>query len=107
MLFVLLLLAAGWPSFRGPNGSGVSDAQGVPVEFGPATNVAWKTAVPAGTSSPVLLGDLVVLTGAADGRLLTLAYDRRTGRPLWRSELQPQRNEARHKLNSAASATPA
>lgn len=107
MLFLLLLLAAGWPSFRGPNGSGVSDAREVPVEFGPATNVAWKTAVPAGTSSPVLLGDLVVLTGAADGRLLTLAYDRRTGRPLWRSELQPQRNEARHKLNSAASATPA
>ena len=85
MLFALLILAAGWPSFRGPNGSGVSDAREVPVEFGPSVNVGWKTAVPAGTSSPVLLGDLLVLTAAENGRLLTLAFDRRTGRPLWRA----------------------
>src|SRR5437867_2542389 len=43
-----------WPRFRGPNGSGVSESVALPVEFGPMTNLAWRTAVPAGRSSPVV-----------------------------------------------------
>src|SRR2546428_13331639 len=42
-----------WPRFRGPNGSGVSESRGLPVEFGPGTNLAWRTAVPAGHFSPL------------------------------------------------------
>src|SRR5262245_17057621 len=46
--------ATDWPRFRGPNGSGISDARYLPVEFGPNTNLAWKSSVPAGISSPVI-----------------------------------------------------
>ena len=107
MLFALVLLLTGWPSFRGPNGSGVSDAKRVPVEFGPSSNVGWKVAVPPGGSSPVIAGDRLFLTASDEGKLLTLAFDRRSGKLLWRAEVEAARTEPRHKLNSRASATPA
>src|ERR1700691_6068466 len=44
---------ADWPQFRGPHGWGVSADTALPVEMGPRKNVAWKTAVPRGFSSPV------------------------------------------------------
>ena len=40
-----------WPRFRGPNGSGVGEAQNLPVEFRPKTNLAWRIEVPAGVRS--------------------------------------------------------
>ena len=39
---VLLAAAAEWSGFRGPNASGIADAKGWPMEFGPAANVVWK-----------------------------------------------------------------
>ncbi len=51
-----------WPQFRGPGGSGVAEGQKPPVEFGPDKNVKWKVAVPSGLSSPIVVGDLLVLT---------------------------------------------
>lgn len=107
----LLTLSAAdnWPQFRGPGGAGVA-APGArpPVNFGPSENVAWKAAVPTGNSSPVVWGDRLFLTGYADGKLLVLAYDRATGRELWRRELIPNSVEEVHRtLGNPASATPA
>ena len=45
-------LAEDWTQFRGPNGSGVSTSKGIPETFGPTKNVAWKTELPPGHSSP-------------------------------------------------------
>src|SRR5262245_9927957 len=42
--------ALGWSRFRGPNGSGVSSATNVPIEFGPAKNLIWRLALPRGHS---------------------------------------------------------
>ena len=53
-------------------------------EFGPATNVVWKTAVPAGHSSPVLTPNHIFLTAVEGDSLLVLAYDRASGRERWR-----------------------
>ena len=58
---------ADWSQFRGPNGSGVGDATSLPTQFGPGKNVVWKTAVPAGHSSPVIGGDLIFITAAEGG----------------------------------------
>jgi outer membrane protein assembly factor BamB len=110
VLFLVPLLEAGaadWPGFRGPNVSGVSEAVGLPVDFGPATNVIWKTPLPQGKSSPILAADRIFLTAHEGGELLTLCLDRETGRVLWRRSLQPARREDLHQLNSPASATPA
>ena len=103
-----VVAADNWPQFRGPGGAGVA-APGArpPVTFGPSENVAWKTAVPSGNSSPVVWGDRLFLTGYADGKLLVLAYDRATGRELWRRELIPSSVEEVHRtLGNPASATP-
>src|SRR5437763_14624136 len=79
--------ASDWPQFRGPNGSGrpTHDAP-LPAELGPGTNVLWKTALPPGHSSPVVVGDRVYLTAVRQKRLVTLALDRRSGKLLWEAE---------------------
>ena len=58
-----------WNQFRGPNGDGMSEATGLPVEFGESSRVRWKTAIhDEGWSSPVIWGDQIWLTAAcADG----------------------------------------
>src|SRR5262245_26453049 len=58
-----LSFAGEWAQFRGPNGSGVADTHNLPVEFGPAKNIVWKTPLPLGHSSPVLTGDRIFVTG--------------------------------------------
>src|SRR5437764_11296067 len=72
-LFAALGLAGdqplAWPRFRGPDGSGVAEGQKPPVEFGPDKNVKWKVSVPSGLSSPIVAGDLLVLTAFDDGKL--------------------------------------
>jgi len=65
-----------WARFRGPNGSGISAATGVPTEFGPSKNLAWRTPLPQGHSSPILFEDRIYLTGLRDNALVTLAIDR-------------------------------
>lgn len=58
-----LVQAADWSRFRGPNGSAVSDAQGVPTDWSDSTNLAWKTELPGpGSSSPIIVGDRVLVT---------------------------------------------
>jgi outer membrane protein assembly factor BamB len=106
ILFSSLAWSAEWPAFRGPNGSGVATAANVPVEFGPAKNVVWRTATPPGSSSPVLTKDAIYLTAAENGQLLTLKLDRQTGRVMWRRPIPQSRAENRHKLNNPASPTP-
>src|SRR5689334_4216175 len=65
LLFALGLFAADWPQLRGPDGSGLCPSCGpLPTEFGPRKNVLWKTAMPAGKSSPVLAGDRIFLTAS-------------------------------------------
>lgn len=55
--------AADWSRFRGPNGSAVSDARGVPTEWSDTKNLAWKTELPGpGSSSPIVVGERVFVT---------------------------------------------
>jgi hypothetical protein len=51
-----------WMQFRGPNGAGVYETTGLPLEFGPEKNVIWKTDMPTGYSSPVLTEKYIFLT---------------------------------------------
>jgi outer membrane protein assembly factor BamB len=96
-----------WTRFRGPNGSGVDSAAGYPVDFSPAKNVVWKTSVPYGQSSPIVLGNRVFLTASEADRLLTICIDARTGRELWRQQIPRERAAKTFKANDPASPTPA
>jgi outer membrane protein assembly factor BamB len=104
---LLLLLAADWPQFRGPNASGVAADTDLPVEFGPTTNVVWKTPLPPGHSSPSVAGDKIFLTALENEKLFTYALDRATGRILWRREAPRPRKQELQPSNSPVSPTPA
>jgi outer membrane protein assembly factor BamB len=85
----------------------VADATNLPDEIGPAKNVAWKTALPQGFSSPVLSANLVFTTGYESEKLYTLAIDRRNGEIRWKVEA-PRPLPAKPKgPNSPVSPSPA
>lgn len=63
--------AGDWPQWRGPHGGGVSDEQGLPVEWSATKNIAWKTKIPGrGHSSPVVLGKRLFLTTSLEGEVI-------------------------------------
>jgi len=93
-LIAPLAASTEWTRFRGPNGTGVAETSGLPVDFGPDRHVVWKTVVPPGHSSPVLTDTHVFLTAHDGDALLVLAFDRATGRELWRRTV-PRPNKGR------------
>jgi outer membrane protein assembly factor BamB len=94
-------LAADWPRFRGPDGSGVSPEKGLPDTWSQSSNLAWKTDLPgAGASSPVFIGERIFLTawsgfavpgqprGNEEGlKLHLLCLDRKTGKVIWNKDV--------------------
>ncbi len=105
--FVLLVLfgvcnatSADWRQFRGPDGQGVSNEKGLPVEWSAQQNLLWKTRLPGpGSSSPVVVGNRVFVTCYSGYALDTkkpgnmddlkrhlLCVDQRSGNVLWAKE---------------------
>ena len=102
--------AGDWPQFRGPAGTGHSDARGLPLHWSETQNVVWKTAIhDRGWSSPVIYGKQIWLTSASkDSReLFVLCLDRDTGKIIrdWKLFDVPQPQFV-HPFNTAASPTP-
>jgi outer membrane protein assembly factor BamB len=103
-----------WSRFRGPNGTGVSDATNLPVEFGPEKGVVWKTELPPGHSSPALARARIYVTAHTpiDAKnktiyqLFVIALDRKTGKELWRREVPRAHKGRLENVNGPASATP-
>ncbi|MHC4498288.1 MAG: outer membrane protein assembly factor BamB family protein, partial [Planctomycetota bacterium] len=99
-----------WNQFRGPNGQGVAEAARIPVNFGPESNVLWKTATPAGHSSPVIWKNRIFFTAneaANEKELVTLCANREDGKILWRQVVQAQTKVKLHAMNHPASPSPA
>ena len=60
-----------WPSFRGPDASGVSEGYSTPVEWDIASgqNIRWQTPIAGlGHSSPVVWGDRLFVATAVSGK---------------------------------------
>ncbi len=113
LLPLLTSRAEDWPQFRGPTGQGLAGAAKLPVEWGPAKNVAWKQAIPgSGWSSPVVAGGKVYLTTAVEAggeiSLRALCLDAAGGKILWDVEVfrHGAAAPAIHQKNSHASPTP-
>ena len=82
LLLICVICGQDWPQFRGPTGQGVSDERNLPLTWSETQNVRWKVAIPGrGWSSPVIAGDRIWLTTAAEeGRSLrAIAVDVNTG----------------------------
>jgi outer membrane protein assembly factor BamB len=101
-------MAQEWTRFRGPNGSGVSPATTIPVQWS-EKDYRWRVEFPGvGHSSPVVWGDRVFVTSAkADGgALIVRALRAGDGQTLWSREF-PVAAYPKNKFNSYASGTPA
>ncbi len=107
LLVIVLGVAQDWPQFRGVNAAGVAEETSLAVQFGPSSNVVWKTAIPKGLSSPSIGGNRIFLTGVEDEKLFTFALDRETGRVLWRRQAPRPRRQELQESNHPASPTPA
>lgn len=100
--------AQDWTRFRGPNGTGVSEATTIPTKW-EANDFNWRVTVPGeGHSHPVIWGDRLFLTSSTDkGNLRwVLCYHTKDGQLLWKKSY-PLDSHRKHNLNSFASATPA
>jgi outer membrane protein assembly factor BamB len=94
-----------WSRFRGPNGSGVADQEKPPIEIGPDKNVKWKVQVPSGLSSPIIVGDKLILTAFENNKLYTIAYARDDGKELWRAEAPAEKLELYYKGEGSPAAS--
>ena len=69
--------AGDWPNWRGPNGNGVAEGTGYPVEWSEA-DVKWKFALNGvGASTPAVHGDKIFVTTTEGGinRVLCVGMD--------------------------------
>ena len=123
-----------WPSFRGPQASGIADGQNLPDIWNTKTgqNILWRIPIPGlAHSSPVVWGNRVFVTTAVssdpkasfrpglypDGdastdrsphRWVIYALDKRTGKILWEQvAYQGEPVEKRHIKATYANSTPA
>lgn len=124
-----------WPQWRGPLGTGEAAHARPPLEWSETNNVRWKVEVPGlGSSSPVVWGDLVIVTTAvplakalpkpaasappagfahpavsppeAALAFEVLAYQRADGRLRWRRTVREEfPHEGTHKDGTFASAS--
>ena len=106
-VFVANAAAKEWPRFRGPNGTGVSPAKGIPSKFALA-DANWRVALKGeGHSSPVLWGDRIFVTGSDSKGVFTLQCLRaKDGSEEW-SVSSPQSRHRIHRFNHLVSSTPA
>jgi len=96
-----------WTRFRGPNGSGISTATGIPVTW-TDDDYRWQVDLPVqGSSSPVLWGGQIFLAGddAENGRRSLLCIDVDSGDIQWRRD-DPFEPHYLHRDNDFASGTP-
>lgn len=97
-----------WTRFRGPNGTGVSDAKGLPATW-TEKDYRWRVAIPGeGHSAPVAWGDRLFLESALEQgkERLLLCVAKADGKILWTKKV-PSATHPKHKLSSFASSTPA
>ena len=99
-----------WAEFRGPQGSGISQAKGLPTKWSETENIVWKTPIHGkGWSSPVVWGNQIWLTTATvDGKKMSaICLDAASGK-IVHDLLLFENAEPRfcHPTNSYASPTP-
>ena len=95
--------------FRGPNCCGKAPVGATPpTVLNPEKNLAWKTEIANGVSSPCIWGNSVFLTGYEpyDRLLITYCIDKKTGAVKWNQSILPDAIEPVHAVGSPAAATP-
>lgn len=101
--------SADWSQWRGPGRDNIAPSrESVPTEWSESENIRWKTNVAGrGHSSPVVVGDLVVLTSADERNQaqVVIAFDRKTGKQKWLTQINRGGFPKVHLKNTHASST--
>jgi outer membrane protein assembly factor BamB len=93
-----------WNRFRGPNGTGHVETAGLPVTVDEGTKL-WQVPLGKGWSSPVLWGEMVVVTAeTAPNKRAVMALAVSSGKELWRYEVEFVPHKI-HNFNSLASSS--
>ncbi len=97
---------------QGPNADGVADGRNLPTRWSQTENIRWSGKLPGwGTSSPVVYANRVFVTSEANDNgkksLLTLCFDRQTGKELWRHDFGFGVDQRTHEKSNLATNTPA
>lgn len=82
--------AGNWAHWRGPDFNGSSPEQHLPEDFSKTNNVKWVVELPGpSAATPIIWGDTVFIssTDSKTKTLRALAVDRKTGKPLWNTEI--------------------
>lgn len=96
--------ASGWPQWRGSKFDGQASDKGLPVEWGPEHNIAWKLRLPGqGESTPCIWDDRIFLT-ATDGPNVVLMCIGTDGKERWRRPISPS-GEVRYRNPSGVPIT--
>jgi outer membrane protein assembly factor BamB len=104
---------ADWPEFLGPGGRGSATGQLQELRrtWSEAEGIAWQADLPGrGASSPIVVGDLVVVTassGVRQDRLHVLAFDAATGAKRWERIFWATGRTLCHPTSAVAAGTPA
>jgi outer membrane protein assembly factor BamB len=112
--FAAAAVAADWPQFRGPGGSGISQETGLPTTWSSTDNIVWQVELPGpGSSSPAVAGNRVYVTcysgygieeakGEQENLMRhVLCLDRRSGKILWQKEFKPKLPEHKYQGEGA------
>ncbi len=102
---------ADWLQFRGNDSRAVAARTKLPIEWGEGRNLAWTAELPGrGLSSPIIIGNRVVLTassGFRQDRLHVLCFDVSSGKKLWERQFWATGQTRSHPKTCMAAPTPA
>ena len=105
IIIVIQGLNAGeWTSFRGPQGTGVTQQKDVPIKWN-SNSIVWKTDLPGvGQSSPVHWDGKLFLTTATNGGKIrhTICVNKASGKILWNQSVPSNSPEDVHRMNTHA-----
>ena len=107
LLFAASGLAADWPTWRGPQGDGVTGETDLPLTWSATEGVKWKIDLPEpGNSTPIIWGDRIFLTQAMGLRRTVMCFDRKDGRLVWQQGPAWEEPERSHPTNPPCSSSP-
>lgn len=84
------LQAENWANWRGPNYNGSTTEKNLPATFSRTENIHWSAPMPGPSgASPVVWGDHVFVSSTDDAAktCVALAFDRKSGKELWRAKI--------------------
>jgi outer membrane protein assembly factor BamB len=102
-------MAAPWPGWRGPEGTGISKEKGLPSHWSTNQNVRWRTPLPErGNSTPVVRNDRVFITQPIQKENLrtVMCFHSKDGKLLWQRSVTETGKEMTYPDNPPCTSSP-